>query len=356
VSGDWCPSTISRSRVCGIGDEAAAGGADQVLVHASLGLPGLELRTVDGRGLHELPWRRVRGLAAAVAAAGLTVPVLDTSVGNWATTVATDLAAELDVLTGSARAAALFGCRRLRVMSYPNDGRPEPAWRAEALRRMRVLTRRAEDLGVRLLHENCHGWAGQSAARTLELVAAVDSPALRLLFDVGNGVAHGYDPLAFLRDVLPYVDHVHVKDGVREPGGEPVFGLPGDGQARLTECIALLERHGYRGWYSVEPHVALIPHLGVRGDPAAQEAAYRRYVTAFLALLGALPAAVPVPASVPVPAAVPVAVPAHVQRAERGSSSPETTFSPLTADSGGAETLLSPVTADLRPSRRRLAR
>ena len=42
-------------RVSGIGDEAAAGLADQIRVHTALGLPGLELRTVAGRGLHQSP-------------------------------------------------------------------------------------------------------------------------------------------------------------------------------------------------------------------------------------------------------------------------------------------------------------
>lgn len=267
-------------KICGIGDEAVAGGLAQVAVHRELGLTGLELRTVDGLGLHELPEADGRRLADAVAEAGLTVPVVDTPIGNWATTVATDFDGELDVLARSARAAAWFGCRNLRVMSYPSDGRAEADWKAEVLRRMRVLATEAERLDVVLLHENCHGWAGRSAAATVELMSTVDSPALRLLFDVGNGVAYGYDALTFLRQVLPWVDHVHIKDGVRV-AGEAVFGLPGAGSVRLVRCLDLLLDTGYSGWYSVEPHVALIPHLGVQGDPVQQEAAYRRYVRAF---------------------------------------------------------------------------
>lgn len=261
------------------------GGAEQVAVQVRLGLRGVELRTVDGLGLHELSSRQLGALGEAIAGAGLVVPVVDTPVGGWATTVATDLDAELDVLARSARAAAVFGCRRLRVMSYPNDGRPEPAWRAEAVRRVRVLAGRAEDLGVVLLHENCHGWAGRSAERTLELLAAVDSPALRLLFDTGNGVAHGYDSPEFLGTLLPHVEHVHVKDGMRAAGGAAVFVPPGRGQARLGECLALLERHGYQGWYSLEPHIEVLPHLGVHGEAAARESAYRQCAAAFLAMV-----------------------------------------------------------------------
>lgn len=287
VRGEGRSSVLYHSRVCGVGDEAAVCGAEQVAVHQQLGLRGVELRTVNGRWLHELSSRELGELGQAVAEAGLVVPVVDTPIGGWATTVATELAAELDVLEASVRAAAVLGCRRLRVMSYPNDGRPDEQWRAEALRRVRELAAAAHDLGVQLLHENCHGWAGGDPQRTLELLAEVDGHAVRLLFDTGNGVAHGYDGPELLRAVLPFVAHVHVKDGVRAAGGDTVFVAPGTGQARVAECVALLEGHGYRGWYSLEPHVAYVPQQepASGGDAAAREVGYRHAAAAFRAVL-----------------------------------------------------------------------
>jgi sugar phosphate isomerase/epimerase len=272
------------NRVCGIGDEAAAGLADQLRIHTSLGLTGMELRTVDGAGLHELTDAEAAVLAAAVASSGLTVPVVDTPIGNWGTTVGTDFVPELEILRRTAEVAALVGCRRLRVMSYPNDGRSEALWRDAALDRMAMLTAVAEELDVVLLHENCHGWASTSAAATLELVTTVDSPHLQLVFDIGNGLAYGYDSAEFLADVLPWVAHVHVKDGMRTDAGAE-FGVPGDGAAGVTECVQLLTESAYDGWYSLEPHVAHIPHLGVTADPATLEAGYRLCAEKFVRLL-----------------------------------------------------------------------
>ncbi|MGH8897244.1 MAG: sugar phosphate isomerase/epimerase family protein [Egibacteraceae bacterium] len=276
---------MTAERVCGIGDEAAPGLADQLRVHRDLGLSGIELRTIDGRGLHELSDGQAHAVAEAVIGAGLAVPVVDTPIGGWATTVASDFAAERALLRRAAGRAALLGCHRLRVMSYPNDGRPEPDWRAEALRRMRTLTGLAADLGVTLLHENCQGWAGRGASATRELLEEVASPHLRLVFDVGNGLAYGYDAAPFLREVLPFVDHVHVKDGVRAADGTVLFGLPGDGEAGLAECLRLLDAADYRGWYSLEPHVAHVAHLNVSDCPERLEAGYRACVIRFLGLL-----------------------------------------------------------------------
>lgn len=276
---------VTADRLCGIGDEAAPDLAGQLAIHHELGMGALELRTVDGLGLHELPPGDAADLARRTIVAGLRVPVVDTPVGSWSTTVGTGMDGELAALERSAKVASLLGCDRLRVMSYPNDGRPEREWRTESLRRMRTLTREAERLGVTLLHENCQGWGGQSAAHTVHMLEEVASPRLRLLFDTGNGLAYGYDSLDFLRRVLPWVEHVHIKDGIRS-GGQAEFTMPGEGTAHVAACVRLLEEHGYRGYYSLEPHLAHIPHLGLSGDPAALADGYRAYTRRCASLLG----------------------------------------------------------------------
>lgn len=263
------------SRLCGIGDEGAPALADQLRIHADLGWTALELRTVDGRWLHELDDGEAEAVATEIAAAGLAVPVVDTPIGGWSTTVAGDFEAELRLLDRYAVRAAALGCRRLRVMSYPRGAMEADRWRRQALWRMAELARRAADHGVTLLHENCHGWASQSAAATLEMLEHVDHPALRLVFDTGNGLAYGYDAVPFLRQVSSYVDHVHVKDGVPGVGEDAEFGLPGDGEAGLVECLHLLRDAGYAGWYSLEPHVLHSPHLGRSDRPDRLEAGYR---------------------------------------------------------------------------------
>lgn len=271
-------------RLCGIGDEAAADLNDQIRIHAELGLAGIELRTVNGRGAHEWTIGEAEDIAAQLANAGLEVPVVDTPVGGWAVTIGSDFNAELAVLRRAAENALIIGCRRLRVMSYPNDGRTEEAWRACVLWRLRELTACARDVGVTLLHENCVGWGARDASSTLDMIREITG--LRLIFDVGNGLAYGYDGVEYLRAVLKQVDHVHVKDGIRRDG-DVVFGLPGEGDAHLADCVQLLSGAEFDGWYSLEPHVAYLPHRGVSRSPQAREEAYRACAERFRALLDA---------------------------------------------------------------------
>ncbi|MEV7534641.1 M20/M25/M40 family metallo-hydrolase [Streptomyces hydrogenans] len=295
-------------RITGIGDEAAPGLDGQIAVARALGWSALELRSLDGTALADLSAEAVRDAAARLHAAGLGVVCLDSRIGNWARPVTGPFSADLEELDRLAEHGRVLGCRSLRVMSWTDGGLPEEEWAAEAIDRMRRLARRAERLGVELLHENCAGWAGSDASRTLRLLAEVDSPALRVLFDIGNGVPYGYDAHALLVPLLPHVAHVHVKDAL--PGdrpGEAVYTLPGEGAARVADCVRLLEDHGYRGAYSLEPHLAVVPHAGVRGEDTDTAVPFVRAARGLAALSVPPPATppAPVPAQAPPPARPP---------------------------------------------------
>jgi sugar phosphate isomerase/epimerase len=245
--------------LAGIGDEAAPGLDDQLRAVALFGWDAIELRTVDGAALSDLD-RAARGrLVTAVHAAGVRVVCLDSRIGGWAGTVTGPFERDLTELDALAGLSGELGVRYVRVMSYPNAGLPEPLWRREVVDRLRRLADIAEAAGITLLHENCAGWAADRADRALDLLDAVASPALRLLFDVGNGVAHGYKAPDLLADLVPFVEHVHVKDAVG--GGEDTtYTLPGDGVAGVRECLRLLRDGGYAGALSIEPHLATRPH------------------------------------------------------------------------------------------------
>ncbi len=249
----------------GVGDEAAGGLDGQIEAHRQLGWQRIELRTIAGVPLAALDASAFAAAARQIAAAGLEVVCVDSGIGGWARTVGEPFERDLAELAVLAPRLAALGTRYLRIMSYPNDGRPAAAWRRAVLDRVGVLAARAERAGIVLLHENCAGWAGDRPERAIGLLEAVASPALRLLFDTGNGVAYGYQARDFLAEVLPWVEHVHVKDGTAS-GGLARFTWPGEGSVRLAECLELLSGGGFAGTLSIEPHLLVAPHLG-RNDP-----------------------------------------------------------------------------------------
>ncbi|MFF5258475.1 sugar phosphate isomerase/epimerase family protein [Actinomadura viridis] len=255
-----------RLRYAGIGDEAAPGLDAQVTAIRRLGWDTIELRSVDGVPLAELDEAAFGRVAGTLADAGIGTVCVDSRIANWGRPVTGPFEADVEELEALVPRCAALGTRYVRVMSYPNDGLDEPDWRREVLRRMRALAERAEDAGLVLLHENCSGWAGTSAERMLTLLAET-GPALRLVFDIGNGVPYGYSAYDVLTEVVEHVEHVQIKDA----GGDaeaPVYTFPGEGRARVADCLRLLVAHGYRGVLSIEPHISVRPHehLNDAGD------------------------------------------------------------------------------------------
>ncbi|MGW4133511.1 sugar phosphate isomerase/epimerase family protein [Amycolatopsis japonica] len=251
--------------LAGITDEAAYDIGGQLSVLDTLGWKAIELRTVDREAVADLTDARFGAVATALSDSDVRVVCLASRIGGWSRPVGTDFRRDLEELDVLARRARAIGTGYVRIMSYPHDGLSDASWRALAIERITVLAERAEKQGVTLLHENCSGWAGTRAERMLDLLDEVASPALKLLFDTGNGVAHGYDGFDLLADIVGHVEHVHVKDA-----DERGFTLPGQGSARVADCVKLLRANGYRGAWSLEPHLALVPHeQGVLAEGAA---------------------------------------------------------------------------------------
>jgi sugar phosphate isomerase/epimerase len=272
VNGDPPPGIA----YAGIGDESGAALSDQLEATRRLGWTGIELRNVDGIALADLDDEATVRLAETLRSAGLTPVCLDSRIANWSRPITggfeQDLA-ELDVLIGL---CATLGTRYVRVMSYPNDGLGDAEWGRRVLDRMRVLAERAERGGVVLLHENCSGWAGSSAERMLTMLDQVASPALRLLFDIGNGIEYGYEAYEVLTQVVGHVAHVHVKDAIGD-AADPVYCLPGEGRAGVADCLRLLLINGFTGTWSIEPHISVRPHEALDDAGADGIAAFVAY-------------------------------------------------------------------------------
>ncbi len=274
------PTDISYA---GIGDEAGVSLQSQMDALARLGWSGIELRTVDGIAVADLDNRAFARLADSLAAQGLTVAGVASRIGNWSRPITGAFDRDLDELAVLTHRCAALGTRYIRVMSYLNAGLDEPEWGRRAVDRMRELASRAERADLVLLHENCTGWAATIAERMLVLLDGVGSPALRLLFDTGNGIAYGYEAYDMLADILSHVAHVHVKDA-EGSAADPVYTLPGAGQARVAGCLRLLLGSGYTGAWSIEPHLSLRPHESVPADDQAGQDRFNGFVASGLAL------------------------------------------------------------------------
>ncbi|HEX3000172.1 MAG TPA: sugar phosphate isomerase/epimerase family protein [Armatimonadota bacterium] len=263
----------------GISDEAGNGIAQQIAAHKELGWKHLELRGIDGKNLTDVDDATFAQVVEAVEAAGMQVCSFASQLANWSRKITNDFAVDREEMERAVPRMQRLGTRFIRCMSYPNDNFSDVEWRDEAVRRLKVLARMAEDGGVLLLHENCNGWGGESPENSLELLERVDSPAFKLVFDTGNPFMHRQNAVEYLRKVIDHVVHVHIKDGYLNEQGKETFTYPDEGSCRVGECLRILIEHGYDAGYSIEPHVAQIIHTGEGTGKDMEQVKYESYCT-----------------------------------------------------------------------------
>lgn len=261
----------------GISDEAGQSLATQIRAHQDLGWDYMELRMVEGQNITQVTEEKFEEVVAALAAAEMKVSCFGSAIANWARPITCAPEVDVEDLKQAIPRMKRLGVPFIRVMSYPNDPKnpvSEPEWRAESIRRMRVLATMAEDGGITLAHENCSGWGGLSAHHSNMLLGEVNSPALKVVFDTGNPVTYGQDSWAYYQKVYQDIVYVHIKDA-RKVDGEDVYTYCGEGDGRVPEIVGDLLQRGYDGGFSIEPHLAAIIHTGQQADN--EERLYQTY-------------------------------------------------------------------------------
>jgi sugar phosphate isomerase/epimerase len=258
-------------RLTGFADEAARDLETQIKATKELGWSAISARGVNGANLHELPENEFARVADQLDQAGIQIPEFGSLIGNWGKKISTDSAITIAEIERAIPRMRRLGTQLIRVMSYAQEAWGEDQQEQERFRRLREIVQRFDDAGLTAIHENCMNWGGFSAEHTLRLIEEI--PGLKLVFDTGNPLFQRdrskgepfpwQDPWEFWTKVRDHVLHIHIKDCISPPtdGVEPVYTMPGEGDAKIREILTDAKARDYDGWVAIEPHVATVFHV-----------------------------------------------------------------------------------------------
>lgn len=255
-------------RYTGFADEASKSIQGQIAATQAAGWRSIELRLVGNAPYSTLSDADFDTAMQQLSDAGIEIAGFGSAIANWARPITTDFQVDLDELHATIPRMQKQGVKLLRIMSYPQPDEnpwPEADWKAEVFRRLRELATIAEAGGILLAHENCNGYGSIGPEQTVEMLEAVNSPALTLIFDTGNNSLHDDDNEAtwqFWEGCKDHVTHIHIKAARPGDDGKWVTCYPDEDpvQARI---LADLQARGYGEWISIEPHLAAQIHAGI---------------------------------------------------------------------------------------------
>jgi len=263
----------------GIADEAGASLETQLKAHKELGWSHIELRNVNGKPFSDLSESEFNKVCDQLAEAKMQVSCHASAIANWACKITTPFERDLGIMQRAIPQMKRLNIPFIRVMSYPNDNWEESAWRDEAVRRLKILAQMASDGGVTMVLENCDGWGSLNPASFSRIFELVNSSAFKAVYDTGNAAGHGdKDTWAWYQAAKPHIVYVHIKahTGPRGEGDKGDHVWPDSGESMIVETVTDLLKSGYKGGFSIEPHMKAVIHEGKAITDA--EAAYQTYV------------------------------------------------------------------------------
>src|SRR6185436_4196202 len=146
------------------------------------------------------------------------------------------------------------GARIVRVFSYWRTVEPEKCF-DRVVAALRDLAEKAAKQNLIIGLENEHACNIATGAETARVLAALDHPNLKVVWDPCNALVSGENPFpeGYGRLSATRIVHVHAKDCYR-PAEARNFGALGECDIDWKGQIQALKNDGYRGYISLETH------------------------------------------------------------------------------------------------------
>ncbi len=212
---------------------------------------------VDAVDILEYFWydkeKEVKEIPSLLKAKGLEIGAF--CVGNNFIVPKEDRVKQIEYVKEGIRTAVKLGADKLRIFGGSRDI-PEGINKDERLDIIidcigQIIGYTKEN-GVRLVIEN-HGGIPVTSSQMLTLLNAIDSPWLKVNFDIGNFLsAGGQDPIEAAKELYTHVDFIHAKDLIKLDNGSFQSCITGQGIIPVKETIEFFHEKGYNGYISLE--------------------------------------------------------------------------------------------------------
>lgn len=241
---------MSQYILSAFADEYAASSREQVQALSRFGIDFIEIRGVDGKNISALTDEEIANVKQTLEEYGIRASAIGSPIGKIA------LDGDLDAHFAMARrvfaTAKLLGARYVRIFSFyaPAD-KAITDCRDIVLAALEHLLNMADEYGVVLCHENEARIYGDVPERCAELAKHFGG-RLKCVFDMGNFVLEGVDPMAAYMMLQKHVAYFHIKDALYAGAIVP----PGKGEARIAEILGAHKDYAKEDFFvSLEPHL-----------------------------------------------------------------------------------------------------
>jgi len=230
-------------------DEYADGLKEQCEALNKFGIEYIELRGVNGKNVSTLTESEVKETKRILDDYEIRVSSIGSPLGKI--DIKGDLNGHYETAKRVYETANILGAKNVRIFSFYSKETPFDKCNGEIYDGIEKLVDLSDGTGLTLCHENEALIYGESPEKCLEIVEYFGG-RMRCVFDMGNFVLDGYDPMAAYKLLSDYIEYFHIKDAFYS--GEIVPA--GKGEAKIKEILDDYKVNGGKDTFiTLEPHL-----------------------------------------------------------------------------------------------------
>ena len=213
------------------------------------GIEYIELRGVNGKNVSVLTEGEVKETKKILDDYGIKVSSIGSPLGKI--DIKGDLNGHFETAKRVYETANILGAKNVRMFSFYSKETPFNKCKSEIYSGLEKLVDLSDDTGLTLCHENEALIYGESPEKCLE-IAEYFGGRIKCVFDMGNFVLDGYEPMATYKILFDYIEYFHIKDAFYTGAIVPA----GKGEAKIKEILDDYKENGRKDTFiTLEPHL-----------------------------------------------------------------------------------------------------
>ena len=228
-------------------DEYADSLKEQCEALNGFGIENIELRGMNGKNVSVLTSSEVKEAKKILDDYGIKVSSIGSPLGKI--DIGEDLNGHLETAKRVYETANILGAKNVRIFSFYSKNAPFD--KSKIYAGLEKLVDLSDDTGLTLCHENEALIYGESPEKCLE-IAEYFGGRVKCVFDMGNFVLDGYEPMAAYKLLLDHIEYFHIKDALFAGAIVPA----GKGEAKIKEILDDYRENGRKDTFiTLEPHL-----------------------------------------------------------------------------------------------------
>ena len=213
------------------------------------GIENIEIRGVNGKNVSVLTENEVRETKKTLDDFGIKVSSIGSPLGKI--DIKGDLNGHYETAKRVYETANILGAKNVRIFSFYSKETPFDKCKSEIYAGLEKLADLSDDTGLTLCHENEARIYGESPEKCFE-IAEYFGGRIKCVFDMGNFVLDGYEPMSAYKLLFDYIEYFHIKDAFYTGAIVPA----GKGEAKIKEILDDYKLNGGKDTFiTLEPHL-----------------------------------------------------------------------------------------------------